>query len=494
MCLFTFSPSLRVAGGSVQNTTDTITEGTRKPHIKREEEREWSVPHLRPTARPSSRSEAMRRLIGSALLAVASYLAACADLASILFARPGSKRCVPDDELGHGPAAPLREVSAEEIAAFQRDGSVILRGILPAMWVRRLHALVDDVFSHPNAWDVLYSRFVANFYCAQKAILVHHTSQCGRQIAEAAPTTAIAAALLGSASLRVCEPTDALANFHQSVWWGLDGCGTTGYHTDDAYIPVRRRDPTKAAIVRLWMPLARFSSSRHFLFATLNESALKREERARHGVAPLNGTQYATHQRLVRSGVLNHDGQVIKAEEYVPGDILAFAGETPHTAEALDCSPAAGHCLRLILSFAGDNALFTEGRKTGLIPVLDNQTHGAPLNGRQFPTAFPLTDDVRWEWDGGFRPSVSTLVGSFAFALRAGSASFSGSSIREALRYVARTAYFASPLSGYALGLWDTPGPGEGPFPEAPISQQTSKREISLLRHFGGILVGGMLA
>ena len=62
----------------------------------------------------------------------------------------------------------------------------------------------------------------------------------------------------------------------------------------------------------------------------------------------------------------------------------------PHVAEAADCAaPAAGACLRLILSFAGDNARYAGGRAAGLIPLRDNQTTGAPLRGSQFPTVWP---------------------------------------------------------------------------------------------------------
>ena len=110
---------------------------------------------------------------------------------------------------------------------------------------------------------------------------MHHTSVCGRQIAEAAPTTAIAASLLRTSTLRVCEPSDALGNFRAppaaGAWGGLvSGCGSTGFHTDDKYIPVRRMDPSgRAAVVRLWMPLAPFAAS-HFRFATLNLSEPQR--------------------------------------------------------------------------------------------------------------------------------------------------------------------------------------------------------------------------
>ena len=431
--------------------------------------------------------------LSSALLAIAFAFAFAAYLlagdanllAALLLARPHSKPCIPEEEMRQSkrtPAAPLRSITDEEINAFHRDGSVLLKGVLDEKWVGRLHALVDDVFSNPNGWDVLYSRFVANFYCAQKAILVHHTSVCGRQIAEVAPTTAIAAKLLRTSRLRVCEPTDALGNFHGSVWWGRDGCGTTGFHTDDAYIPVARRDASKAAIVRLWIPLARFSTSKHMLFATLNESESKRAERAAlSGVVSLNGTKYALHERLLQSKVLEKEGQVIKPEEYMPGDILAFAGEVPHTAEAIDCSPQVGHCLRLILSFSGDNAVYTRGRKTGLIPLHDNQTVGKAPQGKQFPTVWPMSDETDWEWEP-LRPSPSTLLESFVFAVRAGSSSFTGSSLGEAMRYVARVSWFASPVSGYALGLWDAPPPAAT---AAAAAGGVGKREVSLLRHFG---------
>ena len=76
----------------------------------------------------------------------------------------------------------------------------------------------------------------------------------------------------------ISVPTDALGNFHASVWHGADSCGTTGFHTDDAYIPIRRNDPKRAALVRLWIPLADLSPS-EFVFATLNESAPLKAER-----------------------------------------------------------------------------------------------------------------------------------------------------------------------------------------------------------------------
>lgn len=400
-------------------------------------------------------------------------------IGAALFTRPQTEGCIPSKELARaqhsGPAFAARSLTEEEVEAFARDGSVKLRGMLDDVWVRRLRALVKDCFEHPNMWDVLYSRLIANFYCAQKAILVHHTSVCGRQIAEAAPTTRIAAELLRSATLRVCEPSDALGNFRRpavGTFFGLvEGCGTTGFHTDDAYIPVRRRDPEHAAVVRLWMPLAPFTAE-HFRFATLNESQPARAARATAGNEELHGTSYKRDERLTASGILSQPGQVIEGGDLRPGDIFAFAGETPHTATALDCDSRAAHgCLRLILSFSGDNALFISGRKTGLIPLHDNQTADSPPQGVQFPAVYPTL--TPWEWQP-LRPTLSTLGASLWFAMRAGASSFAGFSLSKQTAYIMRVAWFASPWNNF----WDYPAGGES-------ADGEHTRSLSLARHFG---------
>ena len=432
-----------------------------------------------------------RRL--SCVLACAVAVLCCTStaqslLGAALFSRHGTLPCLSAQQHEDGPASPLRQLTPEEIDAFERDGAVVLHDVLSAEWVGRLRALVHDAFAHPTLWDVLYSRMVANFYCAQKAILLHHTSACGRQIAEAAPTTALAASLLRSGVLRVAEPSDALGNFRSHVWGGLDGCGTTGYHTDDAYIPLARREAATPAVVRLWMPLAHFGPE-HFTFAALNMSAAARAERLRLGADELYGTQYARHERLVASGALDAPGQVIGGGGMRPGDVLAFAHETPHVAEAHGhgCAGAADGCLRLILSFAGDNAVYVRGRATGLLPLHDNQSEGGPPRGAQFPQAWPRMRggaDHEAEW-APLRPSLRTLGASLWHAVVAGSTSFSGYSPRQAARYVARVLWFSHPLTSF----WDVPAEqllannGTGTTNGTDGARHES---LWLLQHFGG--------
>ena len=369
---------------------------------------------------------------------LASLIAVCPT--NILFTRFNSQSCVPQEVLAQGIAKPLRPITQEEIHAFQRDGSVILRNVLQPEWTKRLRELVTDAFQHPTAWDVLYTRFVANFYGAQKSIFLHHTSKCGQEIAKVAPTTAISLALLQSQKIQVCEPTDALGNFWSSVWFGIDGCGTTGYHTDDAYFPIGRKDPAKPAVVRLWIKLAPFSSQ-HFSFSTLNDSEKSRIHRERAGL-DLFGTSYKKNHLLETSGLLDEPGQVIDGSHLEIGDIFAFAGETPHSATAHDCAGEGGHaCLRLILSFAGNNSIFQPNKSAALIPLYDNQSAGEPPQGKQFPTIFGSGRINSWEWET-LSPSWTTLSRSWLEAIYSGVTSFSGTSLKHKLRYFCRCAWF----------------------------------------------------
>ena len=423
----------------------------------------------------------------SALLLYACDESVGTAVSTLLFARPGTRPCVPHEIKRSAPHSPARPLADEEVTAFERDGSVILRGLLTEEWVGILRELVADVFEHPNLWDVLYSRLIANFYCAQKAILLHHTSQCGREVAEFGPTSAIAAALLRSTTLRVAEPTDALGNFESHVWWGLDTCGTTGFHTDDKYIPIRRANESRAAMVRLWIPLASFGGA-NMRFAALNMSAERVAERAAAGLSALNGTSYAAHSHIEASGVLELEGQVIGGGEFALGDVFAFAGETPHEAAAKNCAEA-DSCLRLILSFAGDNALYVGGRNTGLLPLGDNQTDGLPPQGSQFPPVLPsmrngASGDLRWEWAMPLAPRLTTILGSLYNAAVSGGASFVGASARESARYLARVCWFVIPdVWSVPLSVFGVSGLQFWSYPRSP-AQGGGAADLDLVSHF----------
>ena len=130
---------------------------------------------------------------------------------------------------------------------------------------------------------------------------------------------------------------------------------------------------------------------------------------------------------------------------------LAQAGPSP-------CSTAS-NCLRLILSFAGDNAVVVAGRNTGFIPLQENQTVGEPPQGAQYPQVYPAFDTEGWEWD--LRPTWLQLVRSAGWSASAGVGGFMGADAGVAASYLRRVGTFAA--SGTILGVWDAPtGGGDG--------------------------------
>jgi len=402
-----------------------------------------------------------------------------------LFTRPGvsDKGCVPDTD--DGPALPKRPLTTDELHAFKRDGSVVLRDVLNEDWLARLRTLAVEAHRHPTMWDVMYSRALANFYCAQKAIFLHHTSKCGRQLAGVAPTTAMAAELLDSRTLRVAEPTEALANFRSPgdelpmpgvptfafPSTQIDGCGSTAWHRDDKYFSLDRRDSTMPAVVRFWIPLVPFTPAQ-LSFQALNCSLDKMAERRRASF-DIQGTDFGLHHRfesqLIKGAFPGHVIDGGADGPLRPGDVFAFAGETPHLAQARNCS-AHGACLRLILSFAGDNAIIAHGRNTGLIPLQENQTVGAAPQGMQYPSAIPF-DEASWEWQ--LCPSTWQLVRSFWWSVKAGFAGFWDADLAVTSSYLHRVKAFS--IAHTPLGLWDAPmANGEG-----------GSELVDLMAHFG---------
>lgn len=382
-----------------------------------------------------------------------------------LFERSGSRSCVPLEVQARGSASPLRALTPEEHLAFQRDGVVVLRGMLQDEWVDRLRDVVKDVFNSPNAWDILYSWCVANFYGAQKSILLHHTSHCGREVAVFSPAATLAAALLGSTEVRVCEPTEALMS-HDLINddKNKSDSGHTAWHRDDVYIPVKRRDESHAAVVRFWIPLMAMTPS-EFRFEALNNSLQSQEERAARNLT-VQGTNFGHHTRVEEHGADLFARHTITASSFQAGDIVAFAGETPHIAEAKRCGNVS--CARIILSFSGDNSEYVADRYTSLLPLHSNQTVGLNVRGAQFPKVYPTIDPEEWE---PLRPSYREIAGAIYNALYAGSTSFSGTSSADAMKYVRRVS------RAIRLGIWAVPsfdGKGRG----------TGLRLLDLKAHF----------
>ena len=283
---------------------------------------------------------------------------------------------------------------------------MVLRGVLSPAWVVRLRALVD-VMAHPNVWDVLYSRLVANFYCAQKSILVHHVGvrpRGGRGGADDGARRRAAAHEL--AARRRADGRAGQFAAHELVCRRLRG---HGYHRRRVHAGGARRPaaPLSCGCGCRSPTLGRSTStSPPSTTAPSRARAQRRHRPQRH--------KLRTPRRARRVGPRGRAGAVGGRARRAPRRRLAFAATTPHVAEARDCAaPAAGACLRLILSFAGDNARYAGGRAAGLIPRQPDHRRGAAR--RPFPTVWP--EMAADEWAAPFRPGARTAAAAIADAV-----------------------------------------------------------------------------
>lgn len=335
-------------------------------------------------------------------------------------------------------SAEERTISDSEIEAFRRDGSVLLREALPEEWVRILRYLLMDVFHRPTNWDILYSRLVANFYGAQKSIFLHHSSDCGREFIKYSPIAKLVSDLAGrNATLRICEPTEALINYDQTSKT-KSSQGHTAWHRDDVYMPVTSKYGSTGtgtndspAIVRLWMPLMQISTTDQMKFLMLNNSKPARDGRMAENL-DVEGTNFAHHSKMMESSTFT--SEIIDPRIYYPGDAFAFQGDTPHFAQNLNCSLEG--CARMILSFCVDeNAVFDSTKKTSLIPFTSSTENGQRLSGTAFPQVHPWNAT---DWLSLWKPTYGDVISSIVDAIWAGSGAFIGLDVKTCIAYVAR--------------------------------------------------------
>lgn len=129
----------------------------------------------------------------------------------------------------------------EQIAAFQRDGVVCLRGVVAPDWVERLRAGVAENMAAPGPMAQDYTdedhtgRYFGD-YCNWRRF------EAFRAFAEGSPAAEIAAALTGATHIRL---------FHEHVFVKEPGTAeATPWHHDQPYYTAEG-----AQKVSLWLPL-----------------------------------------------------------------------------------------------------------------------------------------------------------------------------------------------------------------------------------------------
>ena len=247
--------------------------------------------------------------------------------------------------------------------------------------------------------------------------------------------------------MRVIEPTEALINYGS-------GEGHTCWHRDDIYMPSKQHEDdedvedvdvgdsdshkqkkTSTVVIRIWVPLMDMSHDQ-MTFLALNNSKVSKMQRKEKDVQIL-GTNFRDHAKVSTSEIIEEQIVGPGPDGYRAGDMLVFAGDTPHFAQGSNCSSVG--CGRLIFSFALDGAtLYDAGKLTSLLPLYSGQEDGKSLRGSQFPLIYPEPAPDHPDWKHPLHPTYGDVALSLYHSMAAGLGSFRGYDVRKAMPYFSR--------------------------------------------------------
>lgn len=231
-------------------------------------------------------------------------------------------------------------VSAADIDSYHRDGAVCLRGVLPATWVERLRAAVEENLERPGPYGRNYTEAGAagkyfGDYCNFERIRAY------REVAEAGPLGAIAGALMGSRQVQL---------FHEHVLVKEPGTGeATPWHQDQPYYSVDGEQN-----VSMWTPLDPVLAEvcPRFLAGSHADGKMFVPKRFKTG-APLEGD--TAHYKPFDGVDEVAEAASLRSWALAPGDLVAFHFKTLHNAPP---NPS-GHRRRVIsFRFIGDDASY----------------------------------------------------------------------------------------------------------------------------------------
>ena len=284
------------------------------------------------------------------------------------------------------PHIPARDISAEERAAYARDGAVVLRGVLQPAWIERMRTAVDRILASPGSASVEYAakgsggRYYGDFFLWMR-------DPDFRAIALDSPLPLLAQQMMRARcvtffydQLLVKEPMTR----EETPW-----------HQDLPYWPLRGED-----ILSFWVAFDSVSAE------TGAMRYVKGSQRSGVMYAPRAFSNDSGFGELyARMGLPEMpsseallDGAELLVCEVEPGDIVVHHPLTFHWSPG-NLSPATRR-RALALRYAGDDAAY-DGRPGTFVESSRVQdlllepielSDGEPLRGANFPQVWPRID------------------------------------------------------------------------------------------------------
>ena len=269
------------------------------------------------------------------------------------------------------PDAPLRELDARELEAYDRDGVFCARGLFDATWVERMAAAVDRAVASPTFYGSQVSLEEKRF---SNDLFLWKQDDDFRDFVYHSPAARVARSVLRSERVNF---------FYDQLFVKPPGCHVpTPWHHDVTFWPVAGRQ-----VCSLWMtfdPVSRESSGLEFL-----RGSQRWPNRFKSITPDYNAYMMASDLEDPPDVDAHRADYDLLGFDMEPGDVLIFDGLVVHgsTGNHTTDRPRRAFSTR----WTGDDVRFDPRHPT--MPLLwpHGLRPGDPLGGPLFPQIRPRT-------------------------------------------------------------------------------------------------------
>jgi len=267
-------------------------------------------------------------------------------------------------------------IDDEAVEALNRDGAVVVRGVLPPDWVERMRDAIEAELAAPSATSAEYGRAAGRFY---GDFFLWLRSDAFRDFALSSPLPAVAAELMRSRTAHL---------FYDQLFVKEPGSvERTPWHQDLPYWPVAGRQ-----VVSIWAPFDAVSPENGVVTYVRGSHLWGRTYRPQ-AFDPANAGAFAASPYEAMPDVEAEGFETI-SWTLEPGDVLAHVGLTIHGAPGN--STADRRRRALAVRYTGDDARYDP--RPGTFMDMDSVranvpasglVGGEPMGGPLFPKAWP---------------------------------------------------------------------------------------------------------
>jgi len=271
------------------------------------------------------------------------------------------------------PEMPLRDLTAAELEAYDRDGVFCARGLFPAEWVERMAAAVDRIVAAPTLLGTAVSDANAGF---SNDLFLWKIDDDFRDWVYDSPASHVARQVLGSKKVR---------HFYDQLFVKSAGCQIpTPWHHDVTFWPVNVECRSLVSIWITFDPVARESSGLEFV-----KGSHRWPERFKAVTPTYDPYMLASSFEEPPDIDENRCDYDLFSPDMEPGDCLVFNAHVVHGSSSNDSieQPRRAFSTR----WAGDDVVFEN--RTATMPLLweHGLRDGDPIGGSLFPQVLPET-------------------------------------------------------------------------------------------------------